>query len=57
MKFNGNQAVDVLAERPQHGYFCGQVMLFQRIIPHRGDYMPAIEDITRTLRTGAPMDR
>ena len=53
-EFNGNQAVDVLAERPNMVILWAGYAFSKDYTSPRG-HMHAIEDITRTLRTGAPM--
>ena len=53
-EFNGNQAVDVLAARPNMVILWAGYAFSKDYTSPRG-HMHAIEDITRTLRTGAPM--
>lgn len=52
-EFNGNQAVDVLAQRPEMVILWAGYSFSMDYTTPRG-HMHAIEDVTRTLRTGAP---
>ena len=54
-EFNGNEAVDVLEQRPEM-VVRGRICIFKAITRLHGGTWHAIEDITHSLRTGAPMD-
>lgn len=53
-EFNGNEAVDVLAQRPEMVVLWAGYAFSKEYTSPRG-HMHAVEDIVRTLRTGAPM--
>ena len=53
-KHNSSQAVDVLAERPNMVILWAGYAFSKDYTTPRG-HMHAVEDVTRTLRTGAPM--
>lgn len=53
--FNGNEAVDVLEKRPEMVILWAGYAFSKDYASPRG-HMHAIEDITNTLRTGAPVD-
>lgn len=53
-KYNSSQAVDVLAERPNMVILWAGYAFSKEYTSPRG-HMHAVEDVTRTLRTGAPM--
>ena len=52
-EFNGSQAVDVLEQRPNMVIFWAGYAFSRDYTSPRG-HMHAIEDVTRTLRTGNP---
>lgn len=54
-KYNGNDEHDVLADRPNMVILWAGYAFSQDYTKPRG-HMHAIEDMRRTLRTGAPMD-
>lgn len=54
-EFNGSEAVDVLEKRPEMVVLWAGYAFSKDYTTPRG-HMHAIEDITRSLRTGAPMD-
>ena len=54
-EFNGNEAVDVLEQRPEMVVLWAGYAFSKDYSTPRG-HMHAIEDITHSLRTGAPMD-
>ncbi|MCP3895554.1 MAG: ammonia-forming cytochrome c nitrite reductase [Bacteroides sp.] len=54
-EFNSSDAVDVLAQRPDMVILWAGYAFSKDYSTPRG-HMHAVEDITRTLRTGAPMD-
>lgn len=53
-KYNSNEAVDVLAQRPNMVILWAGYAFSKDYTTPRG-HMHAVEDVTRTLRTGAPM--
>lgn len=54
--YNGNQQTDVLAERPRMVILWAGYAFAKDYSTPRG-HMYAIEDVYKTLRTGAPMDK
>lgn len=54
--YNGNQQTDVLAERPRMVILWAGYAFAKDYKTPRG-HMYAIEDVYKTLRTGAPMDK